>query len=420
MSSAGVLSGTPTVAGSPRLGMRVTDSLGAVSTRSLVVQISTPASGSWPTTGGNQARTGLAAGETVIGIDSTPLINQIWSSAALPVEEAGDLAVSGNFVYVSEWSSGDIRAYHRTSGATSGRTPVWTAHVDDPNQDWVRTGITVSGGRLLVGTLSSLYSFDATTGAKQWKAPYPFQNVSPAAPVVVGTRVVVGDADGYVRAFNIADGTVSWTTVAPDTFPGVPLSIDGLSTDGTRVYATSACTLYGITATTGAILWKKGITPTGARDICAFAYQSVPLVADGIVYAGSQSGTMAFNATTGDIVWARTSSSGGTMALSNGVLLVTNQDSSFRFIRAVDALTGALVWSSDVFSFPQPRIVVAGDLVLSPGDQGIYGLDIRTGDKVWTGTAASSNSYAYQPAVVDGVIYHVGADHVLRAYGIPT
>jgi outer membrane protein assembly factor BamB len=417
LTSSGVLSGTPTAAGSPRLTIRVTDALGAAATRSLVVQVGTAAAGSWATTGGNMARTGLAAGETVIGIGNAPLINSVWSSAALPTEEAGDLAVSGDLVYVSAWQSGTIRAYNRTSGATSGRTPVWTAEVDDAGQDLARTGITVSGGRLLVGTYSHLYSFNALTGVKQWKAPYGLSNSSSAAPIVVGTRVVVGDSDGYVRAFNLADGSVSWTTVTPEFFPGVGRSIEGLATDGTRVYATSSCSLYAITATTGAVDWKNGISPSGARNVCAQDYLSVPLVADGIVYAGSQAGTMAYTATTGEIVWARTSSSGGTMAMSNGVLLITTEGFS-RFIRAVDALTGALVWSADTYSAPPNRIVVAGDLVLSPGDQGIYGLDIRNGNKVWTGTAASSGSYLYQPAVADGVIYHVGYDHVLRAYGI--
>ncbi|HVF04748.1 MAG TPA: putative Ig domain-containing protein [Frankiaceae bacterium] len=414
----GTISGTATIAAAPRITVRVTDALGSVATRSLVVQVSAPGAGSWPTIGGDGARTGLAASETTIGLDTAPQIGPLWSGGEIENGEAGDLAVAGDKVYVSRWRSGDIHAYSRTAGAATGRTPLWVAHTDDPEQDLVQTGITVAGNRLLVGTLQGLYSFDATTGAKQWRAPYVQNNPGGSAPLVIGTRVFVGDGDGGLHAFDLATGAPSWTTpFALQTYPGVPATIDGLATDGTRLYAAAACDLYAVDPATGATLWKKVLTPSGDPN-CAYAYRSVPLVANGIVYAGSQSGMMAFDAVTGAVVWQRSLSAGGSMALSNGALLLGTVEGDWWTLRAVDPLTGALLWRSASLTGP-PRIVVAGDLVLTNTGDGVTGFDIRTGDLAWAGLPGSANIQLHQPAVVDGAIYHVGRDRMLRAYGVP-
>src|SRR5712672_751007 len=155
-----------------------------------------------------------------------------------------------------------------------------------------------------------------------------------AGPNLVGNIVGFGQKSGIFWALNPENGNIVWSTPVG---PGASLGgIEwGTATDGKRIYVAIAnsdllpYTLVpsgqkitwgawsALDVTTGKILWQTADTTPGTIDRGSVS------VANGVMYAGSNSGQMyAINAKTGDILW--NFASGGTVldgpAIVDGVL----------------------------------------------------------------------------------------------------
>jgi len=146
------------------------------------------------------------------------------------------------------------------------------------------------------------------------------------------------------------------------------------------------------------------------------AIESSPVIADGIVYVGSNDGYFyAINATTGALVW-RYNTYGPVeeaATILNGVAYVGGFHSHAVF--AFNASTGTLIWNSPIESVGlhiNSATVVSGGLVYisvfvyssySGGE--LYALNASTGEQVWTYRPIAwlqSN-----PAIADNLIYIV-------------
>jgi len=144
-----------------------------------------------------------------------------------------------------------------------------------------------------------------------------------AGPNLVGNIVGFGQKSGIFWALNPDDGNIVWSTPVG---PGASLGgIEwGTATDGKRIYVAIANSDHlpytlvpsgqkitwgawsALDVATGKILWQTADPTAGTIDRGSVS------VANGVMYAGSNSGQMyAFDATTGNILW--NFASGGTV-----------------------------------------------------------------------------------------------------------
>ena len=125
-------------------------------------------------------------------------------------------------------------------------------------------------------------------------------------------------------------------------------------------------------------------------------FTSSPAVAGGKVYASSSNTMYAIDAATGAQLWSAT---GGALASSpavtNGAVVTGAGDSD---VCALDAATGAQIWSfatgDEVASSP---VVADGIVYVGSNDHNVYALDAATGAKLWS--YATGEAVLSSPAV---------------------
>ena len=146
---------------------------------------------------------------------------------------------------------------------------------------------------------------------------------------------------------------------------------------------------------------------------------SQPVVAGGLIYWGSFDGYEHATNLSGQQVWSQ--KLGGTVttcapvkpfgivssaAVVNGVVYVGSWDHN---VYGLDAKTGTKLWSYPTGSAIDSSPAVAhGVVYIGSHDGNVYGLDAKTGTKLWsypTGSAIDASS----PAVAHGVVY-IGSD----------
>jgi len=162
----------------------------------------------------------------------------------------------------------------------------------------------------------------------------PDYDLGGSGPNLVGNIVGFGQKSGIYWALNPSSGDILWSTIVG---PGGTLGgIEwGSATDGVRIYVAitnnshKSYTLQpngptinwgswaALDVNTGKVVWQVADPSPMALDMSSVS------VANGVVYAGSYSGTMyGLNAATGDVLWHF--ASGGSVldspSIVNGVL----------------------------------------------------------------------------------------------------
>lgn len=157
-----------------------------------------------------------------------------------------------------------------------------------------------------------------------------------------------------------------------------------------------------LNANTGTLIWEK-ITQNYSFSTAA--------VANGIVYAGSSdTNVYAWDAKTGGLLWQYPTANQVTSApaVANGIVYVGSGQ-----LYALNAVTGALIWSSPNGSLLSPAVAAA---VVYVGSGGLYALNATTGDVIWEyappayvrSTPVVANGRVYVNAY-DGNLYAVNA-----------
>jgi outer membrane protein assembly factor BamB len=176
----------------------------------------------------------------------------------------------------------------------------------------------------------TFHAVDAETGAVRWS-----NNVSGAysSPVAAGGVVYVATGEGALAAVNASNGHLKWSV------PGVTNTWAGPAVDGGLAFGvTESGTLTAVDASTGESRWQRsfegynpltpvaagskvyvagaldtlyafdaatGATAWNASHLCSNHLWSVPAVADGAVYVGSDADSTlhVMNAVTGAPMW---------------------------------------------------------------------------------------------------------------------
>jgi len=198
--------------------------------------------------------------------------------------------------------------------------------------------------------------------------------------------------------------TVKWQLAGPSSFLS-PVIADGAvySTSSTDFHISSS-TVAAENANTGGEIWAYTTQNY---------YFSSPVVANGIVYAGSTDNNLyALNAKTGNLVWkyATGDQVGSPPAVANGMVYF-GADQTY----ALNASTGALIWTFPDGSLFSPAVANG---VVYVGSGGLYALNATTGDLLWEYQTLADVRTA--PAVANGRVYVSTYDNNLDAVNANT
>jgi outer membrane protein assembly factor BamB len=217
------------------------------------------------------------------------------------------------------------------------------------------------------------------------------------------------EGDSYLVALNATDGTIEWNTTVPRAAYGSwssPCYHDG------NVFTATRLETNCVNASTGQIVWT--FTSTTGSGSC----NGGPAVADGKVFVNDWDGEgyYCLNETNGSQLWrfAVEGYAQGTPAYDNGQVFLTSWDYGALkagHVYCVDADTGTQVWSQDdIVQNCCGSATIHGDVVYVTaynfyGDGEVLALDKTDGSIIWQTTVQRTDS---TPTVAYGNVYIAG------------
>lgn len=239
----------------------------------------------------------------------------------------------------------------------STRKRLWTTRVSDV----VIGSPTLHGGTVFVGSRDrSVYAIDASSGKVLWRR-ITTGSVE-TSPGVSGERVFVTSVDGRtgkarLSALEISTGRSRWSYS-----PSRPaLGISSVTVGGDRVYVGfNDQSVRAFASATGRLLWTETVR-------ASFSPLSTLAFAGGSVYAVDDvGGIYRFHARTGERSWDYQFPSNitwGSPLVAEGVVYIGTDDGT---LGAIDVATGHLIWRTDLRRGPIAAIAPSGDLLLVP------------------------------------------------------
>lgn len=247
-------------------------------------------------------------------------------------------------------------------------------------------------------------------GATLWAVPI---DSSIASANVSGDVVLIGLRDG-VMGINVSDGQVLWRQ--PLSFPmdrGWAVSpqfaqsqwfkdrsISGQGTGGgllvlgDRFFLCVQGTVFGASAQTGDILWK--------RKLC-FSL-SFPLMGYGdmVLAATSDKGFGALNAADGSVVWGHGINRVQAVFTIGDEIYAAHKDEG---LVRLDPATGQVIWQAGIETEAKMKLTPVGDRLVVQCNEAVHILGRQTGERLWRGDHPGLKS-----AVRDDVIYYQDGD----------
>jgi outer membrane protein assembly factor BamB len=350
----------------------------------------------WTQWGFNAQHTGYNPSETVL---TRANVGHLVSAFSTRLKGANpDPIVANGVVYLAN-SNGIIEAIDGATGAYKWRVgPICYGGISDPafanGRVWVGQedpgldGISTSGNKVVcitwnaAGIVSSppsvghgtvyvagdygyLGALDATTGAVRWGISLPQDagqefDASPSLSAD-GRTVFVGGNDNtnnIVYKVNAATGAVIWSRTLDTCYSATST----VSVSGSMVFV-AGCVVYGLSAATGATIWSNGVVGQPS---------SVPAVAGGLVFVSGYGGTAALKAADGSLVW-HNPAYGGQPVIANGVVYVGSDmlnSSTGAFLGALPPLPSGVYYTGAVIPV-DGRVYVCSQ----NGSTGVVSLD---------------------------------------------
>ena len=209
--------------------------------------------------------------------------------------------------------------------------------------------------------------------------------------------------ESVLSAANVTKLVLDWQSSITG---GMPVVADGV------IYAGSGGdTLYALNANTGDVLWLYQPEHGGTWGQAA-------AVVNGVVYLGfddgphgmDTSGMYAFNAHTGLLLWRAPYAGAVSPTMANG--RVYFGQGSYLF--ALDAGSGGPLWAQPTGdTIASPPTVVNGRVYFGSADKNVYALDAITGALLWSYT--TGGYVTSSPAVASGLVYIYSAADGLYA-----
>jgi outer membrane protein assembly factor BamB len=241
----------------------------------------------------------------------------------------------------------------------------------------------VGGGLIVLGSSDGdLIALDAATGAERWRKSIASEIL--ARPLVVNDVVVVRTVDGHIEGLSVADGAKRWAVDEQ-----VPrLTLRGTAPPilaGDRIIAGfDSGKVLAIDPRNGEVFWDTIVNaPRGRTELERLADIDSParVSGDDIFVVGFQGRVAMLARDSGQIWWARDTSSYRGFTMDEQNLYLTNSDSVVIAMRRSD---GAVQWEQDAMkrrSLTAPAI--DGDaLVVGDFEGYLHWLDKATGEIV--------------------------------------
>ena len=300
-------------------------------------------------------------------------------------------------VLFSTTSSGELYALDVEDGQI-----LWNVSIG--NQP---TAPAIYDDKLFIGTAEGLKMLDVGWMIQGGK---PLGKIV-SRPVVANNRVIVGDENGNIYAFDTESGDEQWNVKLPD-----EIYISQPWNDSLFIGSGKNC--YSINLETGNIEW---IFETGGM------ITSRPYTNDGAVYFGSWDTYLyAVNANDGGLKWKYETGWGidTTPTASNGLVFVGSNDNNFY---ALDQDNGVFNWAFTCKSGIHSSPVVDDTNVFFGSDDGrLYMLDKTTGELRWNFspdiTIDDKINYLTTPIIsdpiIDGETVFIGANGNIYALSV--
>ncbi len=208
--------------------------------------------------------------------------------------------------------------------------------------------------------------------------------------------------DGIVNLPDYAKMANHWSAAAEEQY------VDGWRMAGANPQRTS-----WVPEDVGGVRYLEWYKPFAAM----IAHKVQVVAVDGLLYISTTRGLYALDAANGDEVWVYPTELplGHSPTVVNGVAYVGCFD---RRIHAIDAATGAGVWTSAIAGggFDTNPLVVRGKVIAGNRDGILYCFDASTGATLWTHETDSKQPICFSCAYKDGVVYFAAND--MHAYAV--
>ncbi|OGA20291.1 MAG: outer membrane protein assembly factor BamB [Betaproteobacteria bacterium RIFCSPLOWO2_02_FULL_63_19] len=229
-------------------------------------------------------------------------------------------------------------------------------------------GVGADNSLVVVGTgQGEVIALDAADGRLRWRARVSSEVLSP--PVLTGDLVVVRSADSRLFAFDTRDGGRRW--VYQRSTPTLSVrSPEGIVAARGLVFAGfPGGKLVAVALTNGALRWEATVSlPRGTTELERVTdVVGMPWISEREVCAVAYQGRVAcFDATTGNLLWARPMSSTAGLDSDARYVFVPDEKGA---VHALDRAGGTSVWTQDKLALRAltaplalGREVVVGDI----------------------------------------------------------
>jgi len=261
---------------------------------------------------------------------------------------------------------------------------LWKHNLDD----WIRSKTLAHDGAVYTATLSGkLYKFNEAGKIIWIKQPTGHQVF---ADLVMGEHsLLLNSSDLYLHSINLENGTERWRHSLMDAvYSGndrIWADFDGgggdfqsppMVAEGMVIAGSPDRFVHALDQHTGKEIWRfevRGQIP------------AAPIFYEGKIYFGQQGGTSNYyciNAYTGELVWKKEVGWGWASAnAANGKVYVPTVSG---WVYCVDANTGETIWEYNTENGTYPAPAIEGDVVVyGSWANNYYGFDKNTGTKLW-------------------------------------
>ena len=317
-------------------------------------------------------------------------------------------ALYGERLFASD-RKGRLYAFDRIDGRR-----LWSVNTKED----ISGGIGAFGNLVVVATLKGeVIAFDQTDGSERWRTSVSSEILSP--PQSNGRVVVVQAIDGKLYGLDINNGQQLWLYTS-----SLPLlTLRGTATPlvtGTMVIAGLANgKVIALAIADGSFLWQQRVArPQGRTELERLVdIDGTPVLQNDIVYVSSYQGNLvAMNRANGRVLWLQKNSSyQGPAVFGNKVFTVTDEG----IIRAFNSKTGNLVWENSQLlrrqlSAPQQ---LAGFLTVADYEGYLHILDPEAG--IIVARKRIDSDGVRSPMITnDAYLYILGNDGKLAAASV--
>jgi len=188
----------------------------------------------------------------------------------------------------------------------------------------------------------TLYALDANTGALKWTyvaAAEIGESIAIFNNVIYFGDVTIGSVNGKIYAINASSGSVKWIyALSNQNATGTPAVANGILYTGVFGIGSTPCGILALDANAGTVKWQNNYSSSSF---------SAPALGNGLVFATGAKGSIlyAFDANTGAVKWTALGGfAAGVPIVSNGLVFAGGGGKFY----ALDANSGSIKWSYSV------------------------------------------------------------------------